>query len=409
MPGVRSARTGAIRVDLVIDSLGSGGAQRQLVELALALRGRFGVDARIVVYKGLLGHDRDLYGPRLAAGSVPVRVVPKRRRLDASLPRRLAEALDGADVVQSYMGLPSLWTALAVRRLRKDVRPRWIASERTQPSRDRCLSRWAGRTVFPHADIVTANSTAAVQELRATGSFAPDQVRYMPNGIDLTLWDEAASRESPWPRARDCLQILVIGRLGREKNHRLLIEALGRMPVEARSAWRCWFVGAATGEKGGEASIRQEIDRWGLGDRIEIRPPTPEIAAVLAGADLLVLPSLYEGSPNVVLEAMASRTLVVAAPVGDVPSLIEDGKTGLFFRTNDPEDLARALIRTREMSIEERAAIAEAARRHVEQHFRIEVTTEMHLRLYEELLLPGAGRRASGMVERAAEGPGCAS
>lgn len=143
--------------------------------------------------------------------------------------------------------------------------------------------------------------------------------------------------------------------------------------------------------------VREAVERLGLMETVEIRRPTPEVAAVITRADVLVLPSRYEGFPNVVLEAMASRTLVVAAPVGEVGALIEPGKTGMLFRPGDPADLARVLAHAHALPLGERRAIGEAARRRVEAEFRIEQVAARHVELYDRLLgsrdgLEGRGR-----------------
>src|SRR5690606_20583798 len=129
----RRARGPALRVDLLIDNLGSGGAQRQLVELACALTCR-GVEARIVAYRAVSSGDVDLYGQRSAAAGLPVSLVAERRELDPTHPSRLARALAGADLVQSYMPIPSLWVCAALSRMTRAERPRWIACERTDPA-----------------------------------------------------------------------------------------------------------------------------------------------------------------------------------------------------------------------------------------------------------------------------------
>jgi glycosyltransferase involved in cell wall biosynthesis len=89
--------------------------------------------------------------------------------------------------------------------------------------------------------------------------------------------------------------------------------------------------------------------------------------------DALVIPSHYEGFPNVLLEAMASRLPTVATPVGDVPNLLEDGRTGFLVPLGDAAALARALERLEEMGPEGRRALGERARAVVEERYRIEV------------------------------------
>jgi glycosyltransferase involved in cell wall biosynthesis len=384
--------TYGLRVDLVIDNLGSGGAQRQVVELARTLRGTFGVDARIVAYRHVSSRDVDVHGARIAAASLPVSVVAKRRKLDPRHPARLARALAGADIVQSYMPIPSLWTRAALAWLPAHERPRWIACERTDPTQSPWLHDRLRVLAFGHADLVVANSRCARTALESMLGVPSSRLAYLPNGIDLVSWDHAAARPPPWPMRADRFHVVIVGRLSSEKNHALLLEAIARLSPELRRDCRVWFLGASTSEREGGQVVRQTVERLGLEDTVEFRPPTAEVAALLARAHLLVLPSRFEGFPNVVLEAMASRTLVLAAPVGDVPALIDEGRTGLLFRAGDVDDLARKIVAARALAQEVRESIVEAARARVEAHHRIEAVARRYVCLYESLLrAPFAG------------------
>jgi glycosyltransferase involved in cell wall biosynthesis len=81
-----------------------------------------------------------------------------------------------------------------------------------------------------------------------------------------------------------------------------------------------------------------------LGDAVTFTGFRPDAPRVIAGLDLLAVPSRSDGSPLVVCEAMAAGVPVVASDVGGLPHLVEDGRTGLLVRPGDPEDLARAIV-----------------------------------------------------------------
>ena len=117
-----------------------------------------------------------------------------------------------------------------------------------------------------------------------------------------------------------------------------------------------------------------------------IVPPVGNVASVLSRLDALVLCSDFEGFPNVVLEAMASRLPVVATRVGDVPSLIDEGGTGFVVEPRDAAGLAAALERLASLDPGAREAMGARARARVEERFRMEAVASSYLELYEELL-----------------------
>jgi len=101
----------------------------------------------------------------------------------------------------------------------------------------------------------------------------------------------------------------------------------------------------------------------------------PNGAQLISGLSLLVLPSLSEGMPNVILEAFAYKTPVVATAVGGVPELVKDGETGWLVPPRDPHALAQA-IREALSNPEEARRRAENAYRHLLANFTVERQAE---------------------------------
>ena len=139
---------------------------------------------------------------------------------------------------------------------------------------------------------------------------------------------------------QDRLQILFVGLLAPVKGLDILIEAL-RLVGDGEAD--CLLVGTGPMEE----QLRRAAAAAGIAERVRFvgAQPSGEIPAWLNAADLLVLPSLSEGRPNVVVEAQACGLPVLATRVGGTPELIEHGETGLLVESGDPEALAAGLSR----------------------------------------------------------------
>jgi len=171
--------------------------------------------------------------------------------------------------------------------------------------------------------------------------------------------------------------VLEVARLAETKGQRTLLVAMRELDASAV------FVGADL-EQGGAylRFLQAEADRLGVADRVVFAGYRDDVPALLAGCDVVCLPSRTEGLPLVVLEAMARGKPVVAAAVGGTPELVVDGETGLLVAPDDADALAAALRRV--LADPELAArLGEKARRHVETGFSAAGAADRVLKLYE--------------------------
>lgn len=365
-----------------IDHVGSGGAQRQVVELAAHLQGERHLRVSILAYG-----EQDFLAERLRTANVPIVVVRKRTKIDPGLPFRIRRWLrdQRADVVHAFMPWPAFWFYLAVRGMSPAERPRFIAAERSSLAAAPLLMRLGQSLSYRGSDAMTANSECEAAEIERRFGIARERIHYLPNGIDLAEWDRAASAECPLPLEQGAFNLALVGGLRPEKNHELVLAALDRLGPERTRGWRVWFIGPASGGRATARSIREQIARRGLGEMVRIEPSTPQIAAVISRLDGVLLPSDFEGFPNVALEAMASRVPVIATAVGDVPNLIEDGETGFLLPRLDVESLARAMQHLHDLGAERRAAIGTRARAVVERSYDMPDVARRYLALYRAL------------------------
>jgi glycosyltransferase involved in cell wall biosynthesis len=192
------------------------------------------------------------------------------------------------------------------------------------------------------------------------------------------------------PRRSGRVRFLFLGQLVERKGLAVLIEAFARMSVNADLL----LVGGDWNEEGYPRALRNLIDRLGLSDRIYLENHRADIAALLANADVFVLPSLSEARPRSIIEAMLLGLPVVASSVGGIPTLVSDGVTGCLIPPSDPIALAEALD-SLASSAELRRRLGEAGRQKAEAEFDPQQTARRYVELYKELNSSGtlpAGR-----------------
>ncbi|MDB6106431.1 MAG: glycosyl transferase group 1 [Gammaproteobacteria bacterium] len=196
--------------------------------------------------------------------------------------------------------------------------------------------RWALR--YP----VIANGSALGAQLTAGGV---PQVRLL-TVISTTFPQADIEPAAPeWRRgAGEPLKILYVGRIALEKGLGDLIDAVRLLPASVTSEMRISLIGWAS--HGEQERLVEHIRASGLQEQVELVGPIPFGPALLRhyrAAHLFVLPSWTEGTPRVLVEAMAMGRPIVATRVGGVPDLITEGENGLLVDPHSPSQLAAAI------------------------------------------------------------------
>ncbi|WP_342771247.1 MULTISPECIES: glycosyltransferase family 4 protein [unclassified Methanoculleus] len=171
-----------------------------------------------------------------------------------------------------------------------------------------------------------------------------------------------------------------IGRLSGEKGVQHFVQALPAI-LSDRKDLRVLIGGDGQLKETIETSLKEE----GASARVDLPGwiPHDDLPRYLNQLRLLVLPSYSEGLPNVMLEAMACGTPVLATPVGAIPDIIIDGKTGFIIENNSPECIAKNVIRA--LCSPDLEQIAGNGRRFVEEHFTFEKTVEDWKRILQDI------------------------
>jgi glycosyltransferase involved in cell wall biosynthesis len=182
------------------------------------------------------------------------------------------------------------------------------------------------------------------QELLAAGLNAR-RLTVVHNGISVTTVCRGAAagahdlRHDLGLRPGDVIA-MAIGRLSTEKGHSYLLRA-----CQVVAAQRPHLHLVIVGDGPLRASLEREAAHLGIGKRVFFLGFRADVPALMIQSELLVHPSLSEGLPNVILEAMALGLPVIATAAGGIPELIRDGETGLIVPAADVEALASAMLR----------------------------------------------------------------
>lgn len=312
---------------------GPGGAEVLVLQLAQELRGR-GHEIVPVLPEGKTGW----LAERFREDGFRPESFSMRRALDLALPGNLVQIFRrrGVEVVHSHEFTMAVYGAAAAGQARI---PHVITlhgnQDMTAVLRRRMALRWAFRT----SKAVTAVSRDTHRHLVGTLGVRPDTILTIPNGIPERRGHGAPIRSEFEVRDEELL-LLAVGSLQERKGHAVLLKALAILGADARSVpWK--LVIAGTGPEHDRLSAL--VQSLGLADRVRLAGYRSDVPDLQAAADVFVMPSLWEGLPLAILEAMFAGTPVLATRTSGIPEAIAHDVEGLLVPPGDVEAHARAL------------------------------------------------------------------
>ena len=350
-----------MRILCFIDCLGSGGAQRQLVTMAIGFKRR-GHEVRFLIY-----HPGGHFLPELEAAKIPCLCIKKTGRVRRIWEVRRALRQGWQDVVLAFQRAPSLYSELAGLPNRH-----WglVAGERiAHPDAGRGLRRWLA---WPHrfADRVVANSHTNRLTLEGAWPELRPKLTTIYNAVDLERFGSSLPTGSG--RASGSPVRMVVAASYQEKKNMLgLAQALYLLQQSGgRGVITDWF-GATPADQGPLLAATEFIKQHRLEPFLRFHPPVQEIEKEYQRADVVGLFSEYEGLPNVVCEGMACGKPIIMSDVCDARRLVEDGKNGFLCDPDSPESIAKALRRVTELTDSQFEQMGQESRRKAETLFDI--------------------------------------
>jgi glycosyltransferase involved in cell wall biosynthesis len=249
---------------------------------------------------------------------------------------------------------------------------------------------WVDRQVARLVDMHIAVSHAAAQHLTTAKGVPASKVRVIHNGRDLNRFAPTDTRRRAATRAAlglgDQPACLTLARLDDQKGHRHLLDALAILAPRWPN-----LVAMLAGDGPLEPALRAQCAALGLADRVRFLGYRRDVPELLEAADLVVLPSLYEGLPLVAIEALAARRPMVATAVDGTPEVVIHEKTGLLAPPANPAALAAAIDRL--LADPALAArLAAAGQSFVRENFTLKRQIDQTAALYSELTGIGTGK-----------------
>jgi len=356
-----------VNIMYLIGSLTSGGAEKQLVELARNLD-KTKYNVFIVIYR-----DKIHYKYILRVEGVQVVCIEKKYILSLLFLWRLVRFIKRhrIDIVHSYMYNTNVWARLAgklsgckiiipsIRTINLSVfyHSKWYLIERL-------LAKWTTRVI--------TNSEAAKQEYLTNINVPSDFVTVLRNGIDLDMITNSP-KTSPeelrlkYKIQKDDFVIVHVAGIDRNKNQLCLLKAIESTGIENLKGL---FVGRIRDNMYYQ-ELQGYVKRHNLGKSVFFLGEQQDVFSIMNMSDLLVLTSLREAFPNVIIEAMGIGLPVISSDVGDVRYVVKDGKNGYLFPVDDYIKLSELLLKMRSMDPHDRIQMGKFGKRIIATDYEI--------------------------------------
>jgi len=323
---------------------------------------------------------------------VPTHVIPETRRFDRSVIDRVRALVSELkpDLVQSHAvkshfilrkaGIPQLAPWIAFHH--GYTAPEWRARVYNQ------LDWWSLRRA---AHAITVSQPFRRDLIRK--GLSPDQVSVVHNAVDPNWASDyrepakAAAFRRQLGIAPEATVILLVGRFSSEKDHLTLLAAVSQLRKEKLP----WVHLLLVGDGPERSRIEQAIRSLGLEGSVTLTGQVPSAEPYYGIADLAVLSSRTEGSPNALLEAMAASIPVVATCVGGIPEIVTDGQTALLVAPGDRIAMSRALAAIALDKVKAES-LAGRARELIQAHYTPIARMQSLIAIYSRTLSRKSGR-----------------
>ena len=356
------------KILLFTDSLGAGGAQRQLVGLAVLLKQK-GYEVQVALY-----HDNPFYAGYLKDNNVPCQLISQA----ASSVRRIPAITryfkkQNPDWVIAYQESPSTFACLAKvlgGRFKLMVSERSTTQSVTWREKVRFfLYRWA--------DWIVPNCFAQEHFLKEYSPKLGGKIKTITNFVDLKKFHPVKHER------RDVPEIVIAASIWPPKNTLGFIEAV-KLAKEKGCKFHVSWYGKTEKWQSYIDECQALIGNYHLEEYISLLDKSHKIDEVYRNADYFCLPSFYEGTPNVICEALATGLPVICSDVCDNGIYVKEGENGFLFNPKDTESMANAMEKAMHLSDEDYHSYCQRSREMSEKLLDEEKFRDKYVELIEQ-------------------------
>lgn len=368
-----------MKILYLIDSLGGGGAQRQLVELVKNINHNKYIPTVCTYYPDAF------FKPELESRNVNFKFIGKKSRFDPGIIFKLTNFIKRGkfDIIHSFLHTPNFYAEVAGTLAGTN---KIIISERDLDIFNRKTTILRKKLFHRLSDVIIVNSYAAKKSLVEVVGIDSTKISIIYNGIDTNkfkLYPEESIRDLRRELMLDeeAFVIIHVGTISGVKNHFCLLRALVIVNQMTDRRIQILLVGGLE-DKELVTKLTRFIEENNLSKQVRFLGRRSDVPLLLNIADVAVLPSLWEGCPNAMLEAMACGRPVIVSDVSDNSKIIEEGKSGFLFENDNHQQFADKILKAINLNKEQRVAMGRYGRNIIERDFTIEKLVEKTCALY---------------------------
>lgn len=357
------------RILLLIESIGSGGAERQLTGLAAMLK-KNGYQVEVCYYI-----NKEFYLPFLQENGVESCYLS-----EAANPRKRFFVLRKhiktihPDTIISYSTSPNMITCL-LKML--GMKYNLIVSERST-TQEITIGVRLRFFLFRQANYIVPNSFSQGTIIERHFPYLIKKVRVIANFVNTNKFVPQETRMIP----TNIIKILCVGRIGPEKNIVRFIDAVKKTQNDGCAVKVDWF--GQDYQNAYSMECHTSVLKNQLEEDFVFHSPSLNIQEEYKKADVFCLPSLYEGYPNVLCEAMSCGLPVLCSNVCDNPKIVTQDENGFLFDPKDIESITNAIKQFSRLSKEERAIMGQRNRKKMVENNSEETFLEAYTKLIEQ-------------------------